>query len=46
MKTLKIAVVAVSTMAFAGAASACPFSMGGKSDKTAEAPILKPATGS
>ena len=45
MKILKIAVVAVSAMAFAGAASACPFSMG-KSDKTADAPILKPATGS
>lgn len=44
MKILQIAVIAVSAMAFAGAASACPFM--GKTDKTAEAPILKPATGS
>lgn len=45
MTFLKIAVLAVSTVAFAGAASACPF---GKAmdDKAAEAPILKPSAGS
>ena len=45
MKILKIALVAFATVAFAGAASACPF-MDKSSDKSAEAPILKPSTGS
>lgn len=45
MKVVKIAVLACSVFAFAGAASACPF---GKAmdDKAAEAPILKPTAGS
>ncbi|MEM7524889.1 MAG: hypothetical protein AAF360_14260 [Pseudomonadota bacterium] len=38
MKTLTLAAAIV---AFAGVASACPFSM--PSDKSAEAPILKPS---
>ena len=45
MKILKIAVVACAALAFAGAASACPF-MGKTGDKAADAPILKPSTGS
>ncbi|MGB0855018.1 MAG: hypothetical protein ACPGVA_15810 [Pikeienuella sp.] len=44
MKALTIAVAVIGGLAFASTASACPF-MGKdkKDDKTAEAPILKPA---
>ena len=44
MKIVKVAVLAVATIAFAGAASACPFMSTG--EKSADAPILKPSTGS
>lgn len=44
MKALTFAVAIIGGLAFASAASACPFSMNDKKDdKTAEAPILKPA---
>ena len=47
MKALTIAVALVSGIAFASTASACPFMGKGKTDdKTAETPILKPATSS
>lgn len=45
MKALTIAVALLGGLAFASTASACPFSAGGK-DKTADAPILQPSTGS
>lgn len=38
---MKVAVLAAAVVAFAGAASACPFSQ--SMDKQAEAPIVKPA---
>ncbi|MEX2517752.1 MAG: hypothetical protein WD969_00300 [Paracoccaceae bacterium] len=45
MKALTIAAALISGLAFATAASACPFSAKTK-DQSAEAPILTPSTGS
>lgn len=43
MKSLTIIVAAVSALAFATTASACPF-MSKTKDKQVEAPIIKPKT--
>lgn len=45
MKALTIAVAMLGGLAFASAAAACPFGSMPK-ETTAEAPILKPTTGS
>lgn len=45
MKTVKLALIACATFAFAGTASACPLGKA-MTDKSAEAPIEKPVAGS